>query len=758
MPRDCRTQGVGRSAMAADGSAKLMAILAAGHEAGWAAVRAAQAGEELQRLEEQRAAWKGRVGASSAAKLQLLERNLAARLVLGLAADAPGAMEVFDELVHAYVGSALDVVAEDARAAKALLSKADRMTSEVSLSPSEHDRWVKLRALALSGQGHFARASNLSHAALQCFDAAGKMLEQSSCDTSEERAGCHLNICVMLSRLRKHKQALRHAHTALMTLLDGLNLGQHWEPVTGAGSLQTLPHQKRSMASMLSIAYHNMAVQLEATGKTRRAAVAMHAASRLAQACSGFEDRPVTQMRKHIQENEEILSRDLEAQPAQAAGVAEKFFTTQASESASWNIDEETSEIAVDDHESSALNAFNITAPLNTTTSSLHVDPRFSKNPLLTPVRFGGHQRINQERRRAGRGSQARRARRVKTQRSKSSLEIRQESSAELLSLTGSFSGTLDSAARAPSQRPLSLPKLEAPGSYAGRAAHSRTDVAPAFNAPMPSALPPMQSGPNAGLWNNAAGMSSAPVAANTSDPEWRKISRIPSSDLIALIFTTVSPDLRPFNMQDLKASPFGDALSSVWQEMDMNDDKKISASEWRSHMDEVARLLGANFRKFLVDMIWEAGVDVTPLGGSSAHATVLSASAPASVSNDEAVTRLHRAQNLSGKGMQRHQAATRLQAVHRGNVGRKRFQARREALEEESKELYTHGDSQLDYSARRSFLSAKEDASLSTAEIEAEARRVFAEFDSNTDRRIDKAELGELRRALGARPCSCSF
>ena len=192
---------------------------------------------------------------------------------------------------------------------------------------------------------------------------------------------------------------------------------------------------------------------------------------------------------------------------------------------------------------------------------------------------------------------------------------------------------------------------------------------------------------------------------------------------------------------------------------MDMNDDKQISASEWRSHMDEVARLLGADFRKFLVDMIWEAGVDVTPLRGSGAHATVVSAPAPASVSNDEAVTRLHRAQNLSEKGMERHRAATQLQAVHRGNVGRKRFQARREALAEESTELYTHGDFQLDYGARRSFLSAKEDASLSAAEIEAEARRVFAEFDANTDRRIDKAELGELRCALGERPYnSCSL
>ena len=734
--------------MVADGSQKLLAIVAAGHELGWPGITTAEVGEELRRLEEQREEWKARVGASSSAQLPVLERNLAARLVQGLAHDVPGAMQVFDELVRTYVESALHVVEEDPKAAKALLSKADRMTSEVSLATSEHVRWVKLRALTLSGQGHFARANNLSHAALQCFDAAGKVLEQSEEGTSEERAGCHLNICVMLSRLRKHKQALRHAHTALMTLLAGLNLDLNWEPIAGAGSLQRLPPKERSMAAMLSIAYHNMAVQFEATGKKRRAAVAMHAASHLAQACAGFEDRPVTRMREHILENEQILARDLAARPAQPPGVAEKFFATHGSESAGWNIDEETSAAEGGDYEFSAL-----TAPLNATTSSLRVDARFSSSPLLAPVRFGGHQRIQREKPRAGKGrAQVRRARRAKTQRSESSFEIRKQSSTGMLNLSGSFP--------VPSKRPLSLPKLEAPGSYAGSAAHSRPGLTPAkflpFSSTMPAALPPLQSVPNAGLWNNAAGVpttGAAPAGANAADAEWRKISRIPSSDLLALVFTTVSPDLRPFTMQDLKASPFGDALTSVWQEMDIDADKKISASEWRSHMDEVARVLGSKYRKFLVDMVWEAGVDVAPLllGGSGAHVIMASAPAPASVSKDEAVTRLQRAQNLSEAGLHRHEAATRLQAVHRGNVGRKRSEARREALQEESSPLYTHGDFQLDYSARRSFLSAKQDASLSTAEIEAEARRVFTEFDANEDRRIDTSELGELRQRVVA-------
>ena len=315
---------------AADGTDKLMAIIAAGHKAGWPHISVQDAAGELQNLEAQRDAFRSRAGAAGAAQaLPMLERNLAARLVQGLGHDVGGAMQVFEELVRAYVESALIVLEEDSKAAKALLSKADRMTSEVSLAPSEHDRWTRLRSLALSGQGHLARAAGLTHTALQCFDAAGKHLEQSESDTSEEAAGCHLNICVMLSRLRKHKQALRHAHTALMALLNGLGFGAQWEPIAGAASLASLPRgTQRSMASMLSIAYHNLGVQLEAAGKKRRATVCMHAAGRLAQACAGFEDRPVTRMREAIQENEQILAKELAASPAQDPGVAEKFFAT----------------------------------------------------------------------------------------------------------------------------------------------------------------------------------------------------------------------------------------------------------------------------------------------------------------------------------------------------------------------------------------------------------------------------------------------
>lgn len=315
---------------AADGTEKLMAIIAAGHKAGWPHISKQHAAGELQNLEAQRDTSRSRASAAGAPQaLPMLERNLAVRLVQGLGHDVGGAMQVFDELVRAYVDSALIVLEEDAEAAKALLSKADRMTSEVSLGPSEHDRWTRLRSLALSGQGHLARSANLIHTALQCFDAAGKHLENSESDTSEEAAGCHLNICVMLSRLRKHKQALRHAHTALTILLEGLGFDDQWEPIAGAALLATLPRgAQRSMASMLSIAYHNLGVQLEATGKKPRAAVCMHAAGRLAQACANFEDRPVTRMCETIQENEQILAAELAGSPAQDPGVAEKFFAT----------------------------------------------------------------------------------------------------------------------------------------------------------------------------------------------------------------------------------------------------------------------------------------------------------------------------------------------------------------------------------------------------------------------------------------------
>ena len=140
--------------MVADGSQKLLAIVAAGHELGWPGITTAEVGEELRRLEEQREEWKARVGASSSAQLPVLERNLAARLVQGLAHDVPGAMQVFDELVRTYVESALHVVEEDPKAAKALLSKADRMTSETSL--------VRARALGEAACTHCSASTLLA--------------------------------------------------------------------------------------------------------------------------------------------------------------------------------------------------------------------------------------------------------------------------------------------------------------------------------------------------------------------------------------------------------------------------------------------------------------------------------------------------------------------------------------------------------------------------------------------------------------------
>lgn len=65
--------------------------------------------------------------------------------------------------------------------------------------------------------------------------------------------------------------------------------------------------------------------------------------------------------------------------------------------------------------------------------------------------------------------------------------------------------------------------------------------------------------------------------------------------------------------------------------------------------------------------------------------------------------------QVFSTIGAERHYAATRLQAVHRGNVGRRKHHSKREAIEFEAEDLYAHGDYQLDYAHRRSFITAKQ-------------------------------------------------
>ena len=366
---------------------------------------------------------------------------------------------------------------------------------------------------------------------------------------------------------------------------------------------------------------------------------------------------------------------------------------------------------AISASDGSQFNLTSASASFNATASStMRIDPRFMNNPMLAPVGFGGHQRQQQQqqqqkkkkRQAAKERAQHRRARGSKRGaganglRSKSSLEIRQESSAQLMSMSGTF---------------------PAPQYHV-----------PQYHGAGPAMLPPMQmqpvmtgSAPNAGLWNNAAGLPTAQDSADSNgshpannsnpDPGWRKVARVPSAELVALIFTTVSSNLKSFTKKQLKHSPFGEALSMVWIEIDHKMDVQIDATEWRRYTDDIANSLGSGFRRFLVDMVWESGVDVAHLlnGGAGGHAVLpvgrVAAAAPVAppqrpmqhvvpLRNDEP----WRQPPAITVGEQRHQAATRVQAVHRGNTGRKKHQAKRDAHTEETSDIYAHGDYQLDY------------------------------------------------------------
>lgn len=308
--------------------------------------------EQLTTLEERRATQQPKLGTRK--NVKLLELNLALRVRLGIRGDAPACMEVLEDLVRKYCEVATSLM-DDRAFARSLLEKADRLTTEVVPPPEYLEHWSKLRVMVLNGLAHFNKHYGRPHAALRCFDAAGKLLNRGSSVEVLELAGTHLNMCVMLSKLRKHKPALQHAQTALEQLLTCTGLPKGWDPIREGDALQLLPPAKRSAGAMLTIAYHNIGVQLEALEMQQPAWLALQAAAALGAASAAWEDRPVTRMREEIKSHAQDL----------ASGAADGM-----SEEATF---------------------FSKAPPLNVSGLS-RLNHRFDRNPLLRAVGFGGYQ------------------------------------------------------------------------------------------------------------------------------------------------------------------------------------------------------------------------------------------------------------------------------------------------------------------------------------------------------------------------------
>ena len=85
---------------------------------------------------------------------------------------------------------------------------------------------------------------------------------ESKLPSATRTADTHINMCTIMSELKRHDQAIKHAHTALKLLLteifgpDGYAQGADGEGDEG-------PQIPPDRVAVLAIAYHNLAVQQE---------------------------------------------------------------------------------------------------------------------------------------------------------------------------------------------------------------------------------------------------------------------------------------------------------------------------------------------------------------------------------------------------------------------------------------------------------------------------------------------------------------
>ena len=141
---------------------------------------------------------------------------------------------------------------EDYDQAYEILKKADALTEPDSSLFDEKIR-LKLRAVTLNNLGCFYKRKGKFHAALHHVQKALKI--ELACDSVDNPAGTHLNLCAILSQLGRHSAALEHAQCAIELLKHAF--GQR------TNSESDVCDSSKEEYSMLAIAYHNMAVEQE---------------------------------------------------------------------------------------------------------------------------------------------------------------------------------------------------------------------------------------------------------------------------------------------------------------------------------------------------------------------------------------------------------------------------------------------------------------------------------------------------------------
>ncbi|KAJ1494312.1 hypothetical protein T484DRAFT_1877941 [Baffinella frigidus] len=143
---------------------------------------------------------------------------------------------------------------------------------------------LKLRAVTFNNLGCFYKRRGKLHAALQYLDKALKI--ELSSEEVDNPAGTHLNLCATLSQLGRHQPALEHAQCALELLKQSIAR-------KGGGGGKGVAED----ASILAIAYHNLAVEQEHLGHWEGALTSYAQSVSMAESQWGAEHAKTTAIR-----------------------------------------------------------------------------------------------------------------------------------------------------------------------------------------------------------------------------------------------------------------------------------------------------------------------------------------------------------------------------------------------------------------------------------------------------------------------------
>ena len=175
------------------------------------------------------------------------------------------AQRTYEEMVAMLNSSGMQALAEGhhEEALKFLMIAKDVVTTDArsgydtAAQLIEPDLQGQLKAVTLNNIGCFYKNTGRPHLALQYCNSALDI--EREMDDGLSMASTHLNLCSILSAMKRHSDAYDHAQSALQ-LVDACN------PKAGGPA----PGQPAGI-SLRAVAYHNLAVQLEAMNMLQKA-------------------------------------------------------------------------------------------------------------------------------------------------------------------------------------------------------------------------------------------------------------------------------------------------------------------------------------------------------------------------------------------------------------------------------------------------------------------------------------------------------